>query len=365
MKVLMFQHLPAPYLVEFLNGIGKYIELTVIFKEKRNKEREDSWLDYNFLNFKAYFLPEKKKISFLNDMLKGKYDLYWNCDYSNPYSIYLTMKFKLRHITVLMHADGGIAIPRNYDFLISKVMNMADFFASSGKVCDRYYDYYHVPKNKRLYYRFTSQNEKDINGNRMMRENRSIYREELKFKDDIVVFSVGQMIPRKGYDILAKAIKYINSNVKIIIAGGYPEDDVKQIIENNHITNMEFIGFKKKDELAKYFAASDIFVLPTRYDIWGLVINEAMSFGLPIISTDKCAAADELISIFDNGIIVPIENEIELAKAIDILANDNELRIQYGINSLNGIKDYTIENMIKDYLVIFDKVKKDESTSNK
>ena len=90
-----------------------------------------------------------------------------------------------------------------------------------------------------------------------------------------------------------------------------------------------------------------------------------MSFGLPIISTDKCAAADELINIFDNGIIVPIEDEKQLAKAIDTLANDKNLRLRYGRNSLNGIKDYTIENMIKDYLVIFDKVKKDESTADK
>ena len=47
------------------------------------------------------------------------------------------------------------------------------------------------------------------------------------------------------------------------------------------------------------------------------------------------------------------------------IVNDKNLRLRYGKNSLNGIKDYTIENMIKDYLVIFDKVKKDESTADK
>ena len=79
-----------------------------------------------------------------------------------------------------------------------------------------------------------------------MFENRNIYRNELGLNDEIVVFSVGQMIPRKGYDILAKACKYLNSKVKIIIAGGYPEDNVKQIIEENHITNMkleEYLNF--------------------------------------------------------------------------------------------------------------------------
>lgn len=357
MKILMFQHLPTPYLVDFLNQIGEKVELTVIFKEKRNDEREDSWLDYNFKSFKGLFLPSKGRIAFLNKLLKDKYDLYWNCDYSNPYSIYLTLRFKLRKTLVLMHADGGIAIPRKFDFIISRVMNMANYFASSGVVCDRYYDYYHVPRDRRLYYRFTSQNEYDINTNKEMIKDRDKYRQELGFDDKVVIFSVGQMIPRKGYDILAKACKDIRGNVEIYVAGGYPESIVQDIMKANNITNLHFIGFKNKAELAKYFCASDIFVLPTRYDIWGLVINEAMSFGLPIISTDKCAAADELINIYNNGIIVPIEDEVALANALNKLVEDKALRLTYGKRSLDGIQGYTIENMVLDYLKIFDRIK--------
>ena len=128
----------------------------------------------------------------------------------------------------------------------------------------------------------------------------------------------------------------------------------------DNIQNIEFIGFKTKEELSEYFVASDIFVLPTRYDIWGLVINEAMSFGLPIISTEKCAAAVQMQGLFDNGIIVPIEDHISLANAIDKLSKDEKLRKLYGKRSLDGIQNYTIENMVLDYLNIFEKINYDK-----
>lgn len=369
MKVLGFFHLPAPYLTEFLNQIGKHVELTVIFKEKSNIEREDNWLDYNFTNFKAYFLPKKNKLRFLNGFLKDNYDFFWNCDYSNPNCIYLTTRFKMKKTTVLMHADGGIAIPRSIDPIIRKVMNMADWFTSSGFVCDEYYNYYHVPFNKIFHYKFTSQTNADIQKNKAQLIKREEYRRKFGFHDDeIICFSIGQQIPRKGYDILAKAAAIVKGNVRYIIAGGKCEENVDKIIKDNGIKNIEFIGFKDKDELSEYFVASDIFVLPTRYDIWGLVINEAMSFGLPIISTEKCAAAVQMKGLFDNGLIVPIEDHLALAKAIEELCNNAILRKQYGKRSLDGIQNYTIENMVLDYLVIFKKIlgeNKYESATNK
>lgn len=59
--------------------------------------------------------------------------------------------------------------------------------------------------------------------------------------------------------------------------------------------------------------AADIFVHPTREDIWGLVVNEAMAKGLPVITTDRCVAGLELIKNESVGRIVPVEN-IDLDK---------------------------------------------------
>ena len=62
--------------------------------------------------------------------------------------------------------------------------------------------------------------------------------------------------------------------------------------------------------------AADAFVLPTREDIWGLVINEAMAYGLPVVTTDRCNAGLELIKNNVNGYVVHVDDKGELAKKL-------------------------------------------------
>ena len=165
-----------------------------------------------------------------------------------------------------------------------------------------------------------------------------------------MLLSVGQQIPRKGYDILAQAMKSVDHSIGLTIIGGEPEDCVKKIIDENGLSNIHFVPFLSKESLSQYYAASDIFIMPTRYDIWGLVINEAMSFGLPIISTDKCVAAMEFNRIGRNALIVPSDNAEKLADAINQLVSDNDLKKKLEENSVSAIKEYSLENMVKDFL---------------
>ena len=111
------------------------------------------------------------------------------------------------------------------------------------------------------------------------------------------------------------------------------------------LDHVHFIDFLKKEELLNYYKVADIFVLPTRGNVWGLVINEAMACGLPIITTDKCVDGLELIKNNENGFLVPIEDEQLLAEKINVILNDMNLQRQMSINNLHKIKRYTIENM--------------------
>ena len=91
--------------------------------------------------------------------------------------------------------------------------------------------------------------------------------------------------------------------------------------------------------------AVDVFVLPTREDIWGLVINEAMAYGLPIVTTDRCVAGVELVENGVNGYVVPVEDETALADSLKrVLSGDTAAM---GSASLEKIRGYTIENMAK------------------
>ena len=114
---------------------------------------------------------------------------------------------------------------------------------------------------------------------------------------------------------------------------------------------MHFVDFQTSDVLKKYYMAADLFVLPTRLDIWGLVINEAMAHGLPVITTDTCAAGVELVNE-GNGIIIPSEDISALNESIIKIISDNDLRLKMSQKALLKIKEYTIENMVKVHLKV-------------
>ena len=103
-----------------------------------------------------------------------------------------------------------------------------------------------------------------------------------------------------------------------------------------------------KESLADYYKASDIFVLPTHADIWGLVINEAMSYGLPIVTTNNCGAGRELIVPGINGFLV--DTIKDLRTAIEYLVDNIDKRSDITENNLKKISTYTIENMVDIHL---------------
>lgn len=107
-----------------------------------------------------------------------------------------------------------------------------------------------------------------------------------------------------------------------------------------------------KDELFEYYKAADLFVLPTREDVWGLVINEAMACGLPVITTEKCGSGAELIEEGRNGYIVPVEDVDALAMSMKKILESNSLE-EKGIESLRIIEKYTFQTMAKTHYDIF------------
>ena len=164
--------------------------------------------------------------------------------------------------------------------------------------------------------------------------------------------ATGQMIHRTGLDVLLKAAKDLDPDTGIYFVGGEPKEEYLNLQKELNLTHVHFLGFQKKETLAKYYKASDLFVLPTREDIWGLVINEAMAYGLPTITTDRCVAGLELIEDGVNGYVVPVGDTAVLAEKIrSVLASDLEAM---GKAALEKVRPYTLENMAKTHAEIFE-----------
>ena len=99
--------------------------------------------------------------------------------------------------------------------------------------------------------------------------------------------------------------------------------------------------------MKKYYYSADIFVLPSRYETWGLVINEAMAYGLPVITTDMCIAGTALIQDGINGYIVETDNVNMLREKLKLLIEDEEKCREMGAMNNELIQTWTLENMGK------------------
>lgn len=169
-----------------------------------------------------------------------------------------------------------------------------------------------------------------------------------------IAITVGQFIHRKGFDVLLNAWAKCDKEYELYIIGAEPTKEYLDIKEQLHLENVHFEGFKTKEELKCYYQAADLFVFPTREDIWGLVVNEAMANGLPVITTDKCVAGLELIKDGENGYIIPTGNADELAKRINELLHDDWLLEKMAKNNLQKIRRYTIENMAIEHIMMLE-----------
>ncbi|HJQ19449.1 MAG TPA: glycosyltransferase family 4 protein [Gemmatimonadaceae bacterium] len=153
-------------------------------------------------------------------------------------------------------------------------------------------------------------------------------RSRLGLRDDerVVLFS-GKLIERKGVAELLDAIRRAHGRdprVRLLMVGDGPlRPLVEQARDAMGAQAITLAGFVNQGGLGDYFSAADVFVLPSRHETWGLVVNEAMYFGLPVVTTDAVGAARDLVRD-DAGAIVPSRDAERLASALERVLNDPE-----------------------------------------
>ncbi len=156
----------------------------------------------------------------------------------------------------------------------------------------------------------------------------------MRLRSDIpVILFVAKMIPRKNpFDLLQAYEKLrINTPAQLVLVGdGQQLKQLKAYVKEKKIADVHFAGFKNQSQLPEYYAMADIFVLPSQEETWGLVINEAMNFKLPVLTTDKVGASFDLVKHGRNGYIYPVNNIEELETCLVALLLKARLRHKMG-----------------------------------
>ncbi|MCL2069132.1 MAG: glycosyltransferase family 4 protein, partial [Oscillospiraceae bacterium] len=272
-----------------------------------------------------------------------KYDIFIVGNYSTPTGMLMTISLKARGIPFLLYADGAMA--KNdcrLKFAVKKFfISKASAWISSSCVTDNYFMHYGADKNKIYRHPFSSVRSQYIESCPLGEAEKLSLRKQLGIAEEKVVISVGRFIHLKGYDVLIKACRGLGKNVGVYIIGGAPTDEYLALQKQCQVENIHYIEHLSAPELKKYYLASDLFVLPSRIEPWGLVVNEAMANGLPVITTDKCVAGLELVEDSGNGFIIPADDAVQLAEKMNTILGDDELRQKMARESIRKIQPYT------------------------
>lgn len=353
MKVCWLSNYFSPYKLKLFDELSKNIELTLLMLGGKDANRNDEWKQNDNVSYKVIYIDSSFNKT-IDDLAKEN-DVLVDSLYFSIYGYKAVSAFKKNNKKTILHADGGIAKNRGFilNGLMTYLMKRHDSVLSSSKYVDDYFEYYGVEKDKLNHYRFTSLTKEDLNNNKNLIQNKDDYRKQFNIDNKYTFISVGQPIRRKGFDILLES--YIKSGLQdkcnLLIVGGKPQEKIKEIVEINKLNNVRFVDLISSEELKKYYALSDAFMLTTREDIWGLVIEEAMSFGLPVITSNNCVAGLHFSDISKSVLINEVNDIDGYAKKMNSLYTNS-----VNNDSLQVIEDYSIENSAKDIIKIIESV---------
>ncbi len=167
------------------------------------------------------------------------------------------------------------------------------------------------------------------------------------------VISVGRISKIKGYDVLIKALSKLSDKVELTLIGDGPELHTLQNQARELGFDVNFASRLEKEKVVEYLQQSDVYMLTSLSEGMSNSLLEAMSCGLPIVTT-PVGGADELLS--DNGFIIEKESEEAILKAVRLYLTNKELRISQGEKSRAIAKKFSWAQVSQDYYQLYQKI---------
>lgn len=160
--------------------------------------------------------------------------------------------------------------------------------------------------------------------------------------NEVLVLYVGRFQPVKNLPSLIDAYRLLWPRREQAVLGlaGYGPCEPHLRVRTAGLAKVHYFGAVDPRRLAECYTAADIFALPSA-DIWGLVVNEAMAFGLPVVAADSAGCTDDLILPGVNGFVYPASDSQALAQILERLVTDRDLRQRLGRASAEHIQNFT------------------------
>ncbi|MDX1652583.1 MAG: glycosyltransferase family 4 protein [Brumimicrobium sp.] len=176
-------------------------------------------------------------------------------------------------------------------------------------------------------------------------------RSKLNLNADFNIMFFGRLNKTKRVLDLIETLKFIKGNVELVLVGdGIEKEAIEKYAFDNEIKNYRITGFKNQLDIMDYYLTADVVVMSSNFrETWGLVINEALNFNLPLIVSNEVGCSKDLATK-KNGFIYPVGETKILAQHIQFLVDHPEERKRMGEESGRIIKDYSYSVIIKNII---------------
>jgi 1,2-diacylglycerol 3-alpha-glucosyltransferase len=160
---------------------------------------------------------------------------------------------------------------------------------------------------------------------------------------------VGRLVPEKGVFDLVQAYERLTPEVQrdvglVFVGDGSARPQLEALASAGAPGRIRVLGFLHREQLASVYALAEALVFPTHSDTWGLVVNEAMACGLPIMASEVAGCVADLVKNEWNGFVIPPGALEKWSEALRLIATEPELRRVMSRNSESRVQDFSPKN---------------------
>ncbi len=289
----------------------------------------------------------------VRSMLRSEHEVVWTHGYAHLTTWLCVLAARARGAHPLIREEQTLLHGRPWRKRVLKQVALRALFGLAsglyiGEQNRRYFQRYGMPDERLFPARYCVDNAFFQERAEELAPSRTALRASFGITDDApVMLFCGKLIEKKRPLALIEAFAEVRRQQPcwlLMVGDGPLRPEAEQLVRRDGIPGVRMVGFLNQTELPAAYTAADVFVLPSgMHETWGLVVNEAMNFSLPVIVSDKVGCGQDLVRQGWNGFSVSHRDTQDLAWAMKVLAGDPKLRQTFGARSRQLVSRYSIE----------------------
>jgi len=297
-------------------------------------------------------------------ILRGGFDAIWIHGWSFATNLIAWAAASITRLPILLRCEtNGLSEPIGLKGALKRLILSTFFskvagFLAIGTSNTNFYKSYGIPDKRIFLTPYTVDNLFFFNRAQALHDKKRLLREKQGIPPDLpVILFCGKFHHNKRPFDLLKAYTLMNGRptASLVFVGDGPlRSEMEHFVADKHLRNVCFLGFKNQQEMPTCYALADLLVLPSSSEPWGLVLNEAMCNGLPIIASDRVGAVADLVRNGVNGYTYPVGDIEVLTERMQQIVGNEDARLEMGNRSRAIINRWGIEESVQGVLQSFE-----------